>query len=82
MLGWLQDLNWPGASEIVEALAGVPEGDLAGYVSRAAECAMEKGDAEWLVGLRRLVCEVSLTSELIADSRIRAILLDREADSV
>jgi Domain of unknown function (DUF5071) len=80
MLEWLQDLNWPGANEIVEALAGMPKDDLVGYISQAAEYAMEKGDDEWLFGLQHLVRESSLAAELVVDSRIRAILFNREAE--
>src|SRR4051794_14648818 len=40
MLEWLQDLNWPGSSEIVEALARVPKEDLEPHLSKAVESAL------------------------------------------
>jgi hypothetical protein len=81
MLEWLQDLNWPGSNEIVEALAGVPKDELASYISKAAERAMEEGDAEWLVGLQHLAREASLAAELIVGDRIRAALFGGETES-
>ena len=80
MLEWLQDLNWPGANEIVEALARMPKDALAGYISQAAERAMAEEDAEWLVGLQHLVREARLAADSIGDSRIRATLFDGEAE--
>jgi hypothetical protein len=78
MLEWLQDLNWPGSNEIVEALASMPKDDLAGYLSKAAERALGEGDTDWLDGLRHLVREVRLAAELIVSDPIRAALFDEK----
>jgi len=80
MLEWLQDLNWPGASEIFEALSSVPKSELARHVSVAALRALAERDAEWLDGLRELVRQVGLAAESMPDDRVREALFKSEED--
>ena len=35
MLEWLQDLNWPGSQEILQALTDAPKDELVSHVSKA-----------------------------------------------
>lgn len=81
MMEWLQDLNWPGSSEIIQAFASMAKDELAGHISMAVQRALAARDTDWLFGLRHLACESSLAAELFVDEEIRTALFDEEEDS-
>jgi hypothetical protein len=55
LLEWLADLNWPGATTVIELLATVNKAILFPYVDSAREKAASDNDDMWLDALDQLL---------------------------
>lgn len=54
LLMWIQDLNWPGATKIMERLEKIPHNMLNKYLQDAIREANDKKDSSWLYWLKEL----------------------------
>lgn len=59
LLCWLQDMNWPGASLILDILKSVPSKELLKKINSSIEQARGQNDYEWLDALLSLKRELT-----------------------
>ena len=67
LLGWLQDLNWPGATRILDRLQRVPAKLLVEPLERASKLASDNNDESWLGWLSILIATPRMNKLLNAD---------------
>lgn len=63
---WLQDINWPGATVVMEILSKIDKDELLPYIENAL---IEAGyDDSWIYGIKMLVDEMKLTDSNFSSS--------------
>jgi hypothetical protein len=55
LLEWIKDLNWPGASIIMEVLENIESGVLIPYIENGLKKANDEKDSVWIFWIRELI---------------------------
>lgn len=59
LLEWLQDLNWPGAQDVLDLLGQADPAVVEPELREAMVKARSEGDEDWLTNLQRLAGEMA-----------------------
>lgn len=78
LLGFYQDINWPGVPEVTEALGGFDKGYLIDGIEKAAKAAIDGRDYGWIFGLNFLTNELKLRRDEFKEPRLYDHLRDNE----
>lgn len=73
---WLQDLNWPGADEIVNILLIIPNGIFITNLETSINLAIKDDDIEWLINMKDIVKRKKLLKKDFNNPYLYEILMD------
>lgn len=74
LIRWLQDMNWPGSSIILELLASIEGSTLIRYIEESLNEAKNEEDYIWISGIKELVEKAGLKKNTLMNSELKQIL--------
>lgn len=78
LFAWLQDMNWPGVTIVIEILKSLPKDILVKYLEYAVEEALSGNDEIWLANLAAFLSELNIKKDDFKVKEVYYSLLDAE----
>lgn len=75
LLIWLQDINWPGATIVMEILGSLPKDIFLPYLENAVKEALNSNDDIWLENLSSFIMKFDLKEDEFSSKDIYLALL-------
>lgn len=75
LLEWLQDINWPATSIIIESLLEIDHKTLVPYIEDAISRALIENDEGWLFGIKCLVKRGNISRDTFRNKELYDLII-------